>query len=126
MTKYAVILVCLVFSVACTQSVVESAVESADNDLITKKALLLNQLAVDGCSWHFAVAMGDEWGQYLASDKTSHLVYPLIEKAMSQTGTYSIGVEITFRLTGAKKEVECGWGKRLSMDEIEVVQVREI
>ncbi len=122
MTKYAVILVCLMFSVACSQSVVEVA----ENDLITKKGLLLNQLAVDGCGWHFAVAMGDEWGQYLASDKTNHLVYPLIEKAMTLTGTYSIGVEITFRLTGAKKEVECGWGTHLSMDEIEVVQVREV
>ena len=122
MTKYAVILVGLMLSVACSQSVVEVA----DNDLITKKGLLLNQLAVDGCGWHFAVAMGDEWGQYLASDKTNHLVYPLIEKAMTLTGTYSIGVEITFRLTGAKKEVECGWGRDLSMDEIEVVQVREV
>lgn len=122
MTKYAVILVCLMFPVACSQSVVEVA----ENDLITKKGLLLNQLAVDGCGWHFAVAMGDEWGQYLASDKTNHLVYPLIEKAKTLTGTYSIGVEITFRLTGAKKEVECGWGTRLSMDEIEVVQVREV
>lgn len=122
MIKYAVFLVCLMFPVACSQSVVEVA----ENDLITKKALLLNQLAVDGCGWHFAVAMGDEWGQYLASDKTNHLVYPLIEKAMTLTGTYSIGVEITFRLTGAKKEVECGWGTHLSMDEIEVVQVREV
>lgn len=122
MTKYAVILVCLMFSVACSQSVVEVA----ENDLITKKGLLLNQLAVDGCGWHFAVAMGDEWGQYLASDKTNHLVYPLIEKAITLTGTYSIGVEITFRLTGAKKEVECGWGTHLSMDEIEVVQVRAV
>lgn len=122
MIKYVVILVSLMFPVACSQSVVESA----ENDLITKKGLLLNQLAVDGCSWHFAVAMGDEWGQYLASDQSNHLVYPLIEKAMTLTGTYSIGVEITFRLTGRKKEVECGWGKHLSMDEIEVVQIREV
>ncbi|MBK7609635.1 MAG: hypothetical protein IPO69_05500 [Saprospiraceae bacterium] len=96
------------------------------DEFVTVEAKLVNQLPVDGCGWHFTLPLGDEWGQYVADDHSEAKVDNIISQVASNNGIFEIKVNITFRLTGKTKEVQCGWGKKAAMDEIEVKELKAL
>jgi len=120
--KYSMVLLWCLMVLACSKDGGENT-----DGYLTKEALLVNHLAVDGCGWHFSVTTGDANGQF-AADETSqgNQVEPFIQSLSSQNGLYSIKVEITFKLTQNKRDVQCGWGKKTSMDEIEIKGIKKL
>lgn len=109
----------LFVSVACSTKV------NPAND--TKSiAKLANSLPVDGCDWHFTVTLDKVTTEYAASESSKEKVNTIIQAATPKYGVYSVDVEMTYRLTGNKKSVQCGWGKTSEMDEIEISEIKLI
>ena len=102
--------------IGCSDEIADPQVEMMEAD-----ATWSNQLAADGCSWHFSVA----------SDKTFISLVPdegsieKIEAAVGKMeGYYSFtDVHIKYSLTGKKKETQCGWGHTAIYDEITVHEI---
>jgi len=94
--------------------IVKAEVREAD-------AVWSNELASDGCSWHFTVASGDSSLSFASSDRSLKIIETAVGKI---EGAYSFtNVRIKYSLTGGKKEVQCGWGAKASYDEIEVLKI---
>jgi len=120
--KYSMIPLWCLFVLACSKNAGGTA-----EDLLTKEAKLINQLAVDGCGWHFGVDLEDEYGQFAADEESQKdVVEPFIQSLSSQNGLYSVPVEITFKLTNNKRDVLCGWNKTSNMEVIEIKAIREL
>lgn len=122
MSKIWAFLFPLLLSIGCTGSGELSNLK----DYSENEALLANQLPVDGCDWHFGVDLGDEWGQYVADDKSKPKVDKIIQAAANEANIWNIKVWIRYRLTGRQKEVECGWRTTTKMDEIEVLEIKRL
>ena len=99
-----------------------------DGDYITQEATLSDNLPVDGCSWHFTVNVGDEWNQYIANETSQAKVDEIIQslQTVAANGLYSTKVEMTYKLTGTKRKVQCGWGKTPELDEIDIKTIKKI
>lgn len=81
-------------------------------------AYLVNSLAADGCSWHFE---GIDTGKiYAANDASQGKIDALVKRISSENGMYNIPVAVEYALTGNKKAIECGWGKKAEADEINI------
>lgn len=120
--KFTFLLFWSILASACTKN--ESG---TGGEYLTREARLINQLAVDGCGWHFGLQLNDEYGQFAADQGSNEsLVEPFIQSISSQNGVYSVNVEITFKLTQNKREVQCGWGKKSNMDEIEIKEIKKL
>jgi hypothetical protein len=91
---------------------------------IKSVAKLSNSLPLDGCDWHFTVTLDKVITEYAASESSKEKVNTIIQTATPKYGVYSIDVEMTYRLTGNKKSVKCGWGKTSEMDEIEISEIK--
>ena len=81
-------------------------------------AYLVNSLAADGCSWHFEGI--DSEKIYAANDASQGKIDALLRSVSSENGMYSIPVAVEYALTGSKKAIECGWGKKAEVDEINI------
>ena len=113
----------LVAAVGCDKSDQE-----LDGEVVETRARIVNNLAVDGCSWHFEVTNRD-------SSKITSLVptlatEPTVKSAVPKWGTedaYSfINVNLKYRRAGTSREIPCGFGTMQDMDEVEVVEVRAV
>ncbi len=100
--------------------------ERSDADLLSSTAILRNNIAVDGCEWHFALDLKNEQVQYAASDDSKTKMNAVIEQSGGTSGVWSIDVKIDYKITGKKKEVQCGWGIKQSMAEIEILTIKKI
>lgn len=96
---------------------------AVNEDVISADAKWTNMLAVDGCSWHFAISSKDT-SFSLVPDEAS---ISKIEDAVGEMeGAYSFtDVQLKYVLTGRKKEILCGWGHKSTFDEITVVEIRK-
>lgn len=116
-----IIIWCLL-SLACSKSGGDQV-----TDYFTTEALLVNQLPVDGCSWHFSIAQNDTTLRYAADQASEEsLVLPFIQTQQPSYGVYSLKVEISFRSTQKKRDVVCGWNTISNMDEIEIISILKI
>ena len=99
-----------------------------NDDYITREATLSDNLPVDGCSWHFTVNVGDEWSQFVANETSQPKVDEIIQSlvTVSSNGLYSTKVEISFKPTGTKRKVQCGWGTATELDEIDIRSIKKI
>lgn len=116
--KYGILLLLFSGLISC-----ESKVAYEDQDYAIAEATLANNLAVDGCSWHFSITKGSEFTQYTNDASSQNLVDKIILKANNQSGVWSIKVKITYRLTDAKKDVQCGWNTVTKMEEISIKEI---
>ncbi|PWJ57225.1 hypothetical protein CLV98_108145 [Dyadobacter jejuensis] len=93
-------------------------------DVVERDAKWVNMLAADGCSWHFQVFQADST---IASLVASEASLKLIEAELgSLESSYSTtNVRLRYSRTGNKREVTCGWGTLLPMDEIKVVSIQK-
>lgn len=79
---------------------------------------LVNSLAADGCSWHFEGI--DSEKIYAANDASQGKIDALVKSVSSENGMYNIPVAIEYAPTGSKKAIECGWGRKAEVDEINI------
>jgi uncharacterized membrane protein len=97
--------------------------EMMKSDVIETDAVWSNMLATDGCAWHFTILQGDSTLSLAASDESLNIIEGELgnmESAYSFTN-----VHIKYSLTGNKKNVQCGWGKTASMNEIDVLEIHK-
>ncbi len=85
-------------------------------------AYLANDLAADGCSWHFSGIENERY--YAANDASWDKIDALIKSAPPENGMYRIPVYVEFSLTGSKKAVQCGWGRKSEMEEINIYSLK--
>jgi hypothetical protein len=99
-----------------------------EDDYVTQEATLSDNLPVDGCTWHFTVSLGDEWGQFVANESSQAKVDAIIQslQTVSSNGLYSAKVEMTYKLTNKIRKVQCGWGKTTDMEEIDIKTIKKI
>ncbi len=111
----------------CTKETEDSAAP-----LIEASAIVFNNnLPVDGCAEHIAFvdAKGDLIKAVLPTAASSSMFKNLInaEVAKLPANTYSGNLEIpvvlTYRNTQEKGELECGWGKKTTVELIEIVKI---
>ncbi len=81
-------------------------------------AQLINNIAVDGCSWRLVVG-NDTYAPSTASQK---LIDEVAAKVVSN-GTYDIAVKVKYSLTKNKKAIVCGWGVKKEIDEAEITEI---
>lgn len=102
-----------------------SCEKSTDADMISATAMLRNDIAVDGCEWHIAIDLKDQRIQYATSESSKSKVDAVISQSNGASGVWSINVKIDYKITGKKKVVQCGWGVKQSMDEIEIINIQK-
>ena len=90
------------------------------------EAVLVNQLPVDGCDWHFGVDLGDEWGQFVPNKASQPKVDALIKQASMEYGIAQVKVKMRYRLTGDEQEVQCGWNRKTKMAEIDIASIEKL
>ena len=84
-------------------------------------AVWSNELASDGCSWHFTMASGDSSLSFAPSDRSLKTIETAVGKI---EGAYSFtNVHMKYSLTGKKKNIQCGWGATAKMSEIDVLEI---
>lgn len=98
--------------------------KNLSGDTLQTEAVLVDNIAVDGCAAHFEVSTSDTTLWCGASAATEKVVSDFLRKESPQYGVYSIPVVIKYRETSKSKTIQCGWGKTRETDEIEVVSIR--
>ncbi|MDX2068189.1 MAG: hypothetical protein SFV55_07160 [Haliscomenobacter sp.] len=95
-------------------------------DYAEAEAVLINQLPVDGCDWHFGVDLGDEWGEFVPNKSSQPKVDALIKQASMEFGIAQVKVKMRYRLTGTQQEVQCGWNQKAKMEEIDIASIERL
>lgn len=85
---------------------------------VKANAYLVNSLAVDGCSWHFEGI--DSKKNYAANNASQGKIDALVKSLTSENGMYRIPVTVQYALTGNKKSIVCGWGRKAEAEEINI------
>lgn len=90
-----------------------------------------NNLAVDGCAEH--ISLVDSKGEVIKTvlpNEASNAMFKnllIAEIAKLPEGTYTGNIEIpvvlTYKTTQEKGELICGWGKKYTVDIIEIVNI---
>ncbi|MBU1822102.1 MAG: hypothetical protein KKG00_11415 [Bacteroidetes bacterium] len=121
--KSIIFFMCLLLWAGCDNSTME-----VDGEVIETRARIVNNLAVDGCDWHFEVATVDSIDivtlvPTLASE-------PRVKEAVPKWGTqdaYSfIDVNIKYRPTDQERSLTCGFGNTAQVDAIEVLEISKV
>jgi hypothetical protein len=93
-------------------------------DFVKAEGTLVHMLFVDGCDWHFSINLKDD-AIMLAPDEASLAKVKAFadQNGGMKFGVFNQNVTVEYRLTGRKKDLQCGWGKTSTLDEIEVKQI---
>ncbi len=112
-----------VFTMACHRSD-----KNMPGETVATRARIVSNLAVDGCNWHIEVANAD-------SSNTETFIptlatEPMVKAAVPAFGTedaYSfINISLKYRRANTKRDLLCGFLRTLSVEEIEVLEIRKI
>ncbi|GHB71186.1 hypothetical protein [Persicitalea jodogahamensis] len=121
--KYLIVLATLFFWVSCNKS--DNAI---DSEVIETRARIVNNLAVDGCEWHFEIANADS--SDIKTLVPTLATEPIVKAAVPKYGTedaYSfIDIDLKYRLTGTQRKITCGFGSTPSVDEVEVLEISRL
>lgn len=113
----------LIFTVACHKSD-----KNTPDDTIATRARIVSNLAVDGCNWHFEVANADSAN--IETFIPTLATEPIVKAAVPVFGTedaYSfIDVSLKYRRANTKRDLLCGFRRTLSVEEIEVLEIKKI
>ncbi|TDB64161.1 hypothetical protein [Arundinibacter roseus] len=94
-------------------------------EVFETSAKLVNDLAVDGCDWHFQIVQSDSI--QITIVVPTRATEAKVKDALPEYGTvnsYSFTpVQLKYRPTGTKRTISCGWGQTPEVDEIEVIEV---
>ena len=120
MKTIALFLVSLFTWIGCEDTVTTSGPER------TSAALLSDNIAVDGCSLHFEINSGETTTSYAINAGSEKIVADFLKDIPSQSGVYALQVTLRYKETGSIKAVQCGWGKKQEMKEIEIVSIKPL
>lgn len=120
MKTIALFLVSLFTWIGCEDTVTTAGPERMST------ALLSDNIAVDGCSLHFEINSGETTISYAISSASEKMVTDFLKNIPSQSGIYSLPVTLRYKETGSIKAVQCGWGKKQEMKEIEIVSIQSL
>lgn len=98
--------------------------KNLSGDTLQAEAVLVDNIAVDGCAVHFEVSTSDTTLWYGSNAASQKVVSDFLSKEYPQYGVYAIPVVIRYRETSGSKTIQCGWGKTRETNEIEVVSIR--
>ncbi|MDX2014542.1 MAG: hypothetical protein SFW67_30370 [Myxococcaceae bacterium] len=84
--------------------------------MLSARGVVENGLAYDGCS--FPLTLG---GTTYAPSAASKAKVEAVAKTFGRTN-----VTVTYSLTGAQADVECGWSSKQTLPEIDVVSIAEV
>lgn len=114
----------ILFSCSCTTS--DSSTKDIKVDSITKEGLYRNDLAADGCEWHFYF-VENNIVTTLSEDEGSKTKTEILKKQASfESGFPSIKVRFTYTMTGKNRQLKCGWNKTSEVAEIQLIEVEII
>ncbi len=99
-----------------------------NNDLGSSKeeatsALYKYDLPADGCDWHFSIYDKSETLLLIEDAASKPKTEILKTEAKKVIGLPNVTVLLTYKLTGKKQKVQCGWNKTQDMQEINIVKV---
>jgi hypothetical protein len=117
------LLIAFLWLTACASSTNDEVKPSDANTIEVK---LINNLAVDGCDWHFAARIDiNSVKYYVASTNSRSKVEPLIQASKGVNGIHEIDVILKYQPTNNTQKVRCGWGKFQDYEEIEVLDIKK-
>jgi hypothetical protein len=106
----------------------DNSTMEVEGEVIETRARIVNNLAVDGCDWHFEVASADSTDivtlvPTLASE-------PKVKAAVPKWGTqdaYSfVDVNLKYRPTDQERSLTCGFGQTTQADAVEVLEISQV
>ncbi|GAB3905011.1 hypothetical protein GCM10028803_35260 [Larkinella knui] len=94
--------------------------KDAGPELEAEAMLHADNLAADGCRTHVTLHYGDLQKQikYAPDAESAAKIESFVGQSMEKSAV------ITYRLTGNKKVVECGWGSKFDAEEIIIDSIR--
>lgn len=121
--KNLLILATLFLGVSCNKSN-----KNIEGEVVETRARIVNNLAVDGCEWHFEVANADS--SNLKTLVPTLATEPKVKAAVPKYDTedaYSlIDINLKYRPAGTQRKITCGFGRMNSVDEVEVLEISPI
>lgn len=121
--KNLLLLATLFFWVSCNKSD-----KNIEGETVETRARIVNNLAVDGCEWHFEITNADS-----SNTKTvipTRATEPKVKAAVPKYGTedaYSfIDIDLKYRPAGTQRKITCGFGRMSAVDEVEVLEISQI
>ncbi|WP_345269173.1 hypothetical protein [Nibrella viscosa] len=122
--KTIVIVFCLILGMVGTCRKAINVGPTAQGEVIEKKATLIYELPVDGCSWHFTIDNGDESRRFAPTEASEQNVREFAEKNnLFRTGRMRGEVTIKYRPTNKKRTIVCGFGGQVTLEEIDVLAI---
>lgn len=105
-----------------------NADKEIEGEFVETRARIVNNLAVDGCEWHFEVANADSSNlEILVPTRATE---PKVKIAVPKYGTedaYSfIDINLKYRPAGTQRKITCGFLRMISVDEVEVLEISQI
>lgn len=117
----------LIVTIAC-QNNIENLTDTKEASAILRS----NSLPADGCDEHIELvdAQGKTIMQCLPTDATKSLLSKTIQANLLSAPTpqntfFAIPVTIVYRETRETGELQCGWGKKLTLNKIEIVSFQK-
>lgn len=99
-----------------------------DGEVVETRARIVNNLAVDGCEWHFEITDVDS--SNIKTVVPTRATEPKVKAAVPKYGTedaYSfIDINLKYRPTGTQRKITCGFGSMSTVDEVEVLEISQI
>jgi hypothetical protein len=117
----------LIVAIAC-QNNIENLTDTKEANAFFRN----NSLPADGCDEHIELvdAQGKTIMQCLPTDATKSLLSATIQASLvgvpaPQNTFLEIPVTIVYRETRETGELQCGWGKKLTLNKIEIVSFQK-
>ena len=102
--------------------------KNIEGEVVEIHARIVNNLAVDGCEWHFEIANADS--SSLKTLVPTLATEPKVKAAVPKYGTedaYSfIDINLKYRPAGTQRKITCGFGSMPAVDEVEVLEISQI
>lgn len=121
--KNLLILATLLLWIGCNNSDKE-----IEGEFVETRARIVNNLAVDGCVWHFEIANADS--SDIKTLVPTLATEPKVKAAVPKYGTedaYSfIDIKLKYRPADTQRKITCGFGRTSAVDEVEVLEISQI
>lgn len=91
-----------------------------------EEALLSHTLYADGCDWTLAIRR-DSVLRYAPSESSLSIVQSFVDQQGGfQFGIFSQQVSVSYLPTNRKVTVVCGWGRKETLNEIEIKALKKL
>ncbi|MFN8354800.1 MAG: hypothetical protein U0Y10_10150 [Spirosomataceae bacterium] len=90
------------------------------------EALLSHMLYVDGCDWTLTLRR-DAAVSYAPNESSLSIIQSYVDQQGGfQFGVFSQNVSVSYQPTNRKTTINCGWGRKETLDEIEIKAIKKL